>query len=315
MPRAGTFILCVDTGEAGHRLDTYLAASIPDTSRAAAARLIRGGDIRVDGLVKKPGYRIRAGEKIEGSIPARDPIGFEPQPLPIDILYEDPHLVVVNKPAGLVVHPAPGHGSGTLVNALLFHCPVFEGVGDRLRPGIVHRLDKDTSGTMVVAKTEPVHRHLSDQFKNRRIEKTYLALVRGELASDSGVVSLPVGRHPIHRKQMSTASRRPRSAETVWRVRERFDGAALLELDPRTGRTHQIRVHCAAIHHPIVGDPVYGRHRKGGSSAARRQMLHAWRLAFIHPVRGERMVFESPVPEDMKELIDRLRGGRSDKSA
>lgn len=310
MPQPGAFSLRVESAEAGRRLDAYLGLRIPDCSRAAAARHIRSGDIRVDGSVKKPGYRIRAGEKIEGRIPPKEPVGYEPEPLQIDILYEDPYLVVINKPAGLVVHPAPGHASGTLVNALLFHCPFFEGVGDRLRPGIVHRLDKDTSGTMVAAKTEPVHRHLSDQFKNRRIDKTYLAIVRGEMSSDSGVVSLPIGRHPIHRKQMSTTSRRPRDAETIWRVLERFKGATLLELDPKTGRTHQIRVHCAAIQHPIVGDPVYGGRLKGGP-AARRQMLHALRLAFTHPVTGERTAFESPVPEDMKELIDRLRLGKS----
>jgi 23S rRNA pseudouridine1911/1915/1917 synthase len=257
--------------------------------------------------LKKSGYRVRAGEQIKGFIPPPEPVRFHPEPIPLDILYEDMHLIVVNKPPGLVVHPAPGHHSGTLVNGLLYHCPNLEGIGTKLRPGIVHRLDKDTSGTLVVAKTGFVHHHLSDQFKSRRIEKKYLALVLGEPRADSGTISDPIGRHPIHRKRMSTTSRKGREAETRWRVRKRIEGATLLELDLKTGRTHQIRVHCAAIHHPIIGDPVYGYRRISKQISAPRQMLHAWRLGFFHPATGEWMRFESPIPEDMQDLMNALR--------
>ena len=232
--------------------------------------------------------------------------------------------MVLNKQAGLVVHPAPGHNSGTLVNALLHHCPDLAGIGGEIRPGIVHRLDKDTSGTMVVAKTADAHENLAGQFKNRKVQKKYLALVFGELKSDEGSLKLPIGRHPVHRKRMSTNAPGGRFAETSWRVRKRLNGVTLLELTLKTGRTHQIRVHCSAMGHSIVGDKVY-RSRKwmqnidrlfqGKSSATAallkavsRQMLHAWQLGLSHPETGEVMTFESPLPADMTELIAKLEG-------
>lgn len=308
MPKSEAFTIGVDLTDAGKRLDALISSRLPDYSRSLVTHHIRAGNICVDGTPKKPGYRVRSGELITGDIPPPDPDAFDPEPIPLNILYEDAHIIVINKDPGLVVHPAPGHRTGTLANGLFYHCPTLEGVGPRLRPGIVHRLDKDTSGTLVVAKNGTVHQHLAKQFKARTIEKRYLSLVWGELTSDSGTILLPVGRHPVHRKQMSTTGRKTRSAETFWTVRERFRGATLLEVVLKTGRTHQIRVHCAAISHPIVGDPVYGRRRlKKESIRAERQMLHAWRLGFTHPATGDRVRFESPVAHDMEMLIDQLR--------
>ncbi|MEJ2658709.1 MAG: RluA family pseudouridine synthase [Desulfobacterales bacterium] len=258
-PRA--FTIHVESTDSGKRLDLYISALISDCSRSVATSLIRDGKIRVQGAAKKAGYRVKTGDEISGCIPPPTPIQFKPEPIPIDILYEDDHIIVVNKQPGLVVHPAPGHYSGTLVNGLLYHCPLIEGIGGALRPGIVHRLDKDTSGVLVVAKNEKAHQHLAKLFKSRQIQKTYLALVYGAMESDSGKISLPIGRHPVDRKKMSIKSRKTRVAETVWQIRERFEPASLIELDLKTGRTHQIRVHCAAIHHPVIGDPVYGRRR------------------------------------------------------
>ncbi len=306
------FTFHVEPADSGKRLDLYIAALIPACSRSVAISLIRNGKIRVQGMVKKPGYRIRAGDKVHGYIPPPAPILFKPEPIPIDILFEDNHIVVVNKQPGLVVHPAPGHYGGTLVNGLLYHCPFLEGIGSALRPGIVHRLDKDTSGVLVVAKNDRAHQHLAKLFKSRQIRKTYLALVYGIMESDFGTISMPIGRHPVDRKKMSTKSNKTRVAETAWRIRERFESATLIELDLKTGRTHQIRVHCAAIHHPVVGDPVYGRKntRKNGQDlfgSIKRQMLHAWRLEFSHPATQETICFEAPLPPDIQEVIDALR--------
>jgi 23S rRNA pseudouridine1911/1915/1917 synthase len=293
-----------------------MAQRLPGCSRSFAALLITAGAVQVDGRPRKPGHCLKAGQTVAGSVPAPRPSGFLPEPIPLDILHEDEHMVVVNKPAGLVVHPAPGHSSGTLVNALLHHCPDLAGIGAELRPGIVHRLDKDTSGTLVVAKTAAALEHLAAQFKARAVHKDYLALVHGRMATAAGVIRLPIGRHPVDRQRMSTRSRSPRQAETGWRVERRLGAFSLLRVDLRTGRTHQIRVHCAAIHHPVLGDPVYARSRPAPASLAeparsllsglRRQMLHAWRIELSHPATGERRLFESPLPADMLELIAAL---------
>jgi len=308
MRTSDAFTISVESRDAGKRLDALIPSRISDYSRTLVAHYIRSGNILVDGTLRKPGYRVRSGEIITGAIPFPETVAFKPEPIPLHVLYEDSYVIVVNKPPGLVVHPAPGHVSGTLANGLCYHCPTLEGIGPRLRPGIVHRLDKDTSGTLVVAKTGSMHQHLAEQFKTRLVKKVYLALVYGEFTTDSGTISLPIGRDPIHRKQMSVRSRKGRCAETGWTVRERFKGSTLLELRLKTGRTHQIRVHCAAVSHPIIGDPVYGRRRRSkGWISASRQMLHAWRLGFVHPVTGKWMTFESPVPDDMEELIERLR--------
>ncbi|MEE8429982.1 MAG: RluA family pseudouridine synthase [Candidatus Desulfatibia sp.] len=318
MPNASAFTILVDEANSGRRLDLFVASRIAACSRAVATGLIRNGAIRVQGVVKKPGYRVRPGDAISGRIPPPVPVDLVPEPLDINILFEDKHLIVVNKPPDLVVHPAPGHATGTLVHGLLYHCPDLEGIGGELRPGIVHRLDKDTSGVLVVAKNAVAHQHLARQFKSRKIKKDYLALVHGEMQAESGTISLPVGRHPTDRKRMSTASRKSRGAETSWQVRKRLWGATLIDLKLKTGRTHQIRVHCTAMGHPIVGDTVYGGRRtrktiaKGNGlsdifAAVTRQMLHARRLEFVHPATETTVTFEAPVPRDMQELIRALR--------
>ena len=310
------FTIHVEPADSGRRLDVYVGALIPDCSRSTAATLIHNGNIQVNGAVKKPGYRVKPGDEVNGHIPPPAPILFKPEPIPINILYEDDHIIVVNKQSGLVVHPAPGHYSGTLVNGLLYHCPLIAGIGAALRPGIVHRLDKDTSGVLVVAKNDKAHRHLAKLFKARKVQKKYLALVYGAMESDSGKISLPIGRHPLDRKKMSTKSSKTRIAETTWQIKERFETASLIELDLKTGRTHQIRVHCAAIHHPVIGDPVYGR-RNAWKNVARgrdlfgsihRQMLHARCLEFSHPATQETVCFEAPLPADMQGVINALRG-------
>ncbi len=297
-------------------MDALVAACVSECSRSLAADLILKGEIRVRESIKKPGYRVKSGDEIRGCIPQPEPVSYLPEPIELDILYEDGHLIVVNKQPGLVVHPAPGHYTGTLVNALLYHCPDLKGIGGKLRPGIVHRLDMDTSGVLAVAKNAEAQDHLSAQFKSRTVKKTYLALVHGEVRADAGTVSLPIGRHPVHRKKMSTHAARAREAETAWRVKERFPGAALLEVSLKTGRTHQIRVHCAAIRHPVIGDEVYGGSGTGKNlpkavsiliQSAKRQMLHARRLEFTHPATGQRISIEAPVPQDMAALISGLR--------
>jgi 23S rRNA pseudouridine1911/1915/1917 synthase len=280
--------------------------------------LIRSGQITVNRLVKKPGYLTRPGDVVQSEIPSPEPITCKPEEMPLSILYEDRDVIVLNKPPGLVVHPGAGHKSGTLANALLFHCPSLEGLGDGIRPGIVHRLDKETSGCMVVAKNDLAYKSLRRQFKTRKVRKVYIALVYGEVKTQSGVITLPIGRHPIDRKKMSTKSRLGRPTETHWRTKEGFCGVTLLEIYLKTGRTHQVRVHCSAMGHPVVGDAKYGK--KGRLNAlpfnqtrevlkktVRRQMLHAWQLAFFHPQTGTWMSFESPLAEDMASLLNSLR--------
>jgi 23S rRNA pseudouridine1911/1915/1917 synthase len=314
MTRGDEFSFPADAASSGIRLDVFIAERLPDCSRSFAGQLITGERFKVNGQVRKPAYRLKTGDVVTGSVPPPAPSRLRPEPIPLHILYEDPDIVVISKPPGLVVHPAPGHGSGTLVNALLHHCPDLGAIGAEIRPGIVHRLDKETSGTLVAAKNAAALEYLAAQFKNRSVRKDYLALVHGEMAAESGTIRLPVGRHPVDRKRMSTRSRRGREAETDWRVARRLGGFTLLELRLKTGRTHQIRVHCAAIGRPIVGDPVYGRSKPPAGAAVlktllagvRRQMLHAWRLEIDHPRTGERMRFESPLPEDMQRLIAKL---------
>ncbi len=314
MSDKGDFTIRVDPFDAGKRLDFLISSILLDCSRSFSANLVRRGYIRVDGEIKKPGYKVRAGDFVQGRIPPPEPLMYKPEPIHIDILFEDESLIVVNKQPGLVVHPAPGHYSGTLVNGLLNHCPTLEGIGGTHRPGIVHRLDKDTSGVLVVAKNDKTHQHLAQQFKSRSVSKIYLALVYGVITPDSGRVSLPIGRHPVDRKKMSTVSRKGRMAETLWKVKKRFEGVTFLELNLKTGRTHQIRVHCAAINHPIIGDPIYFSRKERRELLANknlghliqsicRQMLHAWRIEFVHPAHNQSVLFEAPIPEDMRNLI------------
>lgn len=314
-----SFTFRVDHAKAGVRLDALVAAEIDYCSRSYAATLIRKGCIVVDGSVKKPGYPVKAGEAVCGAIEPPELPPFLPESIPIDILYEDGDLLIVNKVPGMVVHPAPGHSGGTLVNALMHHCPDLVGISGSRRPGIVHRLDKDTSGALVVAKNTGSMHGLAAQFKARTVRKRYLALVYGIPIQPDGRVDLPIGRHPVDRKKMSIHSRSPRSALTRWRVAEKFQGVCLLQLDLHTGRTHQIRVHCKAMGHPVIGDPVYGQRgaknqlAQGFGEMARvvgnvdRQLLHASRITIQHPRTGESICVQAPMPPDMTGLIERFR--------
>jgi 23S rRNA pseudouridine1911/1915/1917 synthase len=314
MPAHREFQLRVQSPDAELRLDIFLGAKLPDLSRSAAARLLKCGAIQVDGRRVKPGYRLNGNETIVGRLPAPTRLVAAPEAIFLDILYEDRDIVVVNKSTGLVVHPAPGNTVGTLVNALLFHCEDLRGLAGDIRPGIVHRLDKDTSGVLIVAKNEVSQRCLAEQFKARSTRKWYRAIVIGGPKTDSGRCESPIGRHPTDRKRMSTHSRHGREALTLWQVVNRWDHFTELELEIKTGRTHQIRVHCAAMGHPILGDAVYGPANAGIQKSGRwpgprpvmefvhRQLLHAWRLRCAHPTRGATMTFTAPLPEDFTSV-------------
>jgi len=299
--------------EAGRRLDLALAelAGVP---RAQAQRWIEAGRVRVAGGAARAAQRVREGDAIEADPPEPVAPSLEPEAIPLAILYEDADLIVIDKPAGLVVHPAPGHPHGTLVNALLYHCRDLAGIGGVLRPGIVHRLDQGTSGVLVAAKHDAAHLALAAQFREHTVERVYLALVRGVPAAAGGRVDRPVGRHPQDRKRMSVRTGSGREAVTEWRVARRFaaSGVSLLEVRPATGRTHQIRVHLASIGLPIVGDPVYGRGQPRQASSVgftpglARPALHARVLGFDHPRSGERMRFEAPPPADLAAVLAAL---------
>ncbi|MBU2055664.1 MAG: RluA family pseudouridine synthase [Proteobacteria bacterium] len=303
--------------EEGTRLDLFLTGKETGLSRARIQHAVSEGRVTVNGRPARAGRRVKAGDDVVICIPALKSSGVLPEEIPLKVLYEDPFILVVDKPAGMVVHPAAGHPGGTLVNALLHHCRDLSGIGGVLRPGIVHRLDKETSGLLVVAKSDEAHRGLAGQFKRHEVAKTYQAIVYGNPKTGEGRIEAPVGRHPTDRKRMSTRSSRGKGAVTIWRVRERFGVASLLDVDIETGRTHQIRVHLMELGYPVVGDKVYGgagRIRTIDDSAVRarikalqRQALHAWRLSFAHPVTGEALQFTSPLPEDMAGLCSFLR--------
>ncbi|NLA59050.1 MAG: RluA family pseudouridine synthase [Firmicutes bacterium] len=296
--------LTVGEDEAGNRLDRYLTEKVQGRSRSYLRKLIDEGLVLVNGRLVKAGYSITAGDRVRVEIPPPQPLEILPESLPLDILYEDQDIIVINKPPGMVVHPAAGNYQGTLVNALLAHCRDLSGIGGKLRPGIVHRLDRDTSGVLVAVKNDHAHKSLASQLKMRTVERWYLALAKGDFKVDQGVIDAPIGRHPVKRKQMAVvASGRP--ARTWYYVRERFDQCTLVECRLETGRTHQIRVHLAHIHHPLVGDEVYGgRQNHLGMT---RQALHAYHLGFRHPRTGEPLSFSAPLPPDMAAVIDRLR--------
>lgn len=296
------------------RLDRFLDDSFPDLTRSQIKRLIDEGAVTLDGVRSKAGIKLRGGEQVCVVLPEPVVASARAEEIALDVLYEDAALIVINKPAHLVVHPAPGHQSGTLVNALLHHCQDLSGVGGELRPGIVHRLDKGTSGVMVATKDDRTHRSLASQFKAHTIERRYRALVHGILPADRGTIDQPVGRHPVDRKKMSTVTRTGRYAVTHWQLLRRYvaDRLSLVDLQLETGRTHQIRVHLASINCPLVGDPLYG----GGSRARDltdqnlrqllsrlgRQFLHAWMLGFEHP-DGSRMLFQAPLPVELQEIL------------
>ena len=301
--------LIIPESRSGHRLDQVVAAESESLSRSRAASLISRGLIRVDGKQKRPGYRVRIGETVSGPIESPDDPPFPvPEHIPLSVLHEDSHILVVDKPAGLVVHPGPGHTGGTLVNALLAHTPVFKDrCWDPFRPGIVHRLDRETSGVILIAKSPSSLEFLQKEFKQRRVEKRYLALAQGRHIPDNGIIELPIGRHPKDRKRMAVLPHGGKDAKTGFSVRRRFKDGALVDVRLYTGRTHQIRVHFYDQGMPLFGDRVYQarRFRRGGSPAP-RQMLHAWRLSVRHPYSGRRVTFEAPVPEDFHQIMRHL---------
>jgi 23S rRNA pseudouridine1911/1915/1917 synthase len=308
--------ITVDEEGAGQRLDAYLAGVIPELTRSAVQRLIDGGMVLLDGSVPKASLKLRPGDRLSVEIPPPEPVAARAEDIPLEVLYEDSDLVVVNKPAGMVVHPGAGNSEGTLVNALLGHCSDLSGIGGELRPGIVHRIDKDTSGILVVAKSDTAHQGLAKQFGEHTVKRIYLALVFGDMKADSGRIEGVIGRHPVDRKKMSGTARHGKHAITHWRVVGRYPGICLLRLRLETGRTHQIRVHLSESGHPLVGDPVYGgsgRLANVKDSQLRnlikglgRQALHAKTLGFIHPVSGNYLEFDSELPTDMQAVLDYL---------
>lgn len=292
--------LVVPKEDAKLRLDRFLAKHLPNHSRSRLQQLIRAGFVRLNGVTTRPRHVVRSGDKIEFIEPPPEKIETQPEPIPLEILFEDKDLIVINKPAGLVVHPGAGHRKHTLVNALLHHCPILSGIGGKERPGIVHRLDKETSGCLVVAKNDATHKELSRQFAEREVEKVYLALVAGKLRKQAGVIEQRIGRHPVHRQRMSASSSRGRAAKTEYRVIRSTDKASLIECRLHTGRTHQIRVHLHHLGHPLLGDKVYASRLE---KKLPRQMLHAWKLGFQHPNTNEWKTFEAPLPDDFETAM------------
>lgn len=291
------------------RLDRFLADRIPDLSRSRIQSLIESGGVTLnDRVCTSKKVAIQTGDRLQVSIPDPIPLELKANPIPLDILYEDNEIIIINKNAGLVVHPAPGHADDTLVNALLAHCDTLAGIGGVQRPGIVHRLDKDTTGAIVVAKTDAALQHLQAQLKAKTARREYLGVVCGAPAAESGTVNKPIGRHPIDRQKMAIVpeERGGRAAVTHWHIQERLGNYTLLQFQLETGRTHQIRVHAADMGHPIVGDPVYGSGRRLGVNLP-GQALHAWKLTLQHPTSGEAIVATAPLPETFVKLLDILR--------
>ncbi len=307
--------LQVDSRNVGRRLDQFLSASaygsLAKISRAMFQKMIQEHNVLVNENPQKAGYRLRLNENIAVYIPPPEPVNLVPEKIDLDILYEDAELIVISKQPGLVVHPACGHYTGTLVHGLLYHCQDLSGINGEIRPGIVHRLDKDTSGVMVVAKNDNAHGCLADQFKNKEISKTYKALLDGVIKPAEGRLETSIGRHPVHRKKMAVLERGGKEAVTDWLTSDVFnDKFTLAEIQIHTGRTHQIRVHTAYLGVPVVGDNVYGRKKTAlyQKMGVQRQLLHAWRLSFNHPRTGERLTFTAPIPQDMADVINRLAG-------
>ncbi len=298
MPK--TYRLTVTEQE--ERLDRFLADRLPDLSRSHLKALIEEGLVTVGGRSAKPSLKLRPRDDISVVVPDPQPLDLVAEDIPIAALYEDDDVIVVDKPAGLTVHPGPGHPSHTLVNAILARCPDLAGIKGTVRPGIVHRLDRDTSGVMVIAKNDAAHRDLTRQFKERTVQKTYLALVKGTPAPERSIIEGDIGRDPRNRKRMAVVAR-GRASRTRYTVIERLDGMALVEVAPETGRTHQIRAHFASIGHPLVGDTLYG----GRSALLERQFLHASTLLFSQPCTGEPVSCTSPLPADLGELLAALR--------
>ncbi len=303
--------LGVHVSEEGQRIDTFLAQKTGIT-RSQIQKYIEQGDVLVHGNSIKQNYRVKAKDLISLIMPEEKLEVLIPEPIPLEILYKDDYIIVINKPAGMVVYPSAGHSHGTLMNALLYHCKKLATVGGPLRPGVVHRLDKNTSGVMIIALKDDAFYNLVEQFKQRTVYKKYLALIYGNLRKDKGEITLNIGRSESDRKKMSTRVRSGRSAITRWKVIERFKNASLIEVGLETGRTHQIRVHFASIGHPILGDRTYGKKMEVEGRDKKkvffpRQMLHAKVLGFTHPATGENLEFSAAVPADIKETIKELR--------
>lgn len=309
------FDIIVKPGSPRERIDIFLSRKT-GLSRSQTDKLIKNGQVKLNNGSAKPSYKVKENDRMVFSMPPAKELSARPEDIPLDIVYEDKDIIVINKPPGIVVHPAAGNPSGTLVNALLHHCKDISGIGGCIRPGVVHRLDKDTSGLMVFAKNDAAHLNISGQIKNRKMKKIYVALVHGKIKDDSGVINAPIGRHPVHRKKMAVITApnmKKREALTYYKVIERLYGRqgefTLVELDLRTGRTHQIRVHLAHLGHPVVGDRTYSK--KKDLTGAGRQLLHASKLAFIHPATGRYMEFKSDIPGDMRQIIKELAEDQS----
>jgi len=291
--------------ELGIRIDLYLADKVSDLSRSRIQKLIKDGEVLVNGKTVKPNYAVAEGDEILIGIPQPEQLQLAAQEIPFEVLFEDQDLIVVNKPQGMVVHPAAGNYQGTLVNALLHHCTDLSGINGVMRPGIVHRIDKDTSGLLMVAKNDFAHMNLAKQIKDHAITRVYNALVHGTVAEPAGVIDAPIGRHPVHRKKMAVVLKNSKRAVTHYKVLERFSEYTLIEARLETGRTHQIRVHMSYLGYPVVGDPLYGPRK--GNLDLKGQALHARVLGFHHPRSGAYMEFEAPLPPYFQELLQDLR--------
>lgn len=288
------------------RLDKFLSAMLPDQSRSYLQKIIKDGKVLVNGEPKKSSYRLEDGDEVTADLPELKSPDIEPENIPLDILYEDDSILMVNKPKGMVVHPSAGHYTGTLVNAVLWHCQgQLSGINGVSRPGIVHRIDKDTTGVLVVCKNDAAHNAVAAQLKEHSITRKYRAIVHGVIKEDEGTVDAPIGRHPTERKKMASGVKNGKRAVTHYRVLERFQGYTYVECQLETGRTHQIRVHMASIHHPLLGDTVYGPAKD--SHHLEGQTLHAMVLGLIHPVTGEYLEVEAPLPEYFENLLKKFR--------
>ncbi len=296
--------------EKGQRLDVFVVERFPELSRSHVQKLIEQGNVLVDRIVCKANYKLRGGEAVQVTVPQAEPISVEPEDIPLDILYEDKDIIVVNKARGMVVHPASGVYSGTLVNALLFHCQDLSGINGEIRPGIVHRLDKDTSGVMVCAKNDTAHLNLAEQIRTKTAHRTYWAIVHGNIKEEAGIIKGDIGRHPTDRKKMAIVRENGKPAVTHFKVLERFGEYTLVECQLETGRTHQIRVHMTSIGHPLVNDPKYGP-KKSSPFAINGQALHSLQLTLTHPVTKEEMTFTAPIPNDIEKILTGLRNKRS----
>lgn len=306
--------LIVSAEHAGQRLDRFLVAHLPELSRTRIQSLVQDGFVRVSGMAVKPSYHVEAGDRVEVEVPEAAPPGVEAESIPLDVLYEDEYLAVINKPAGMIIHPGAGAQTGTMVAALLDHFGGEEGlstVGGPMRPGIIHRLDKDTSGAVVIARTDEAHKKLVEEFQNREVQKTYVALLHGKIKGEKGTIDLPVARDLRRRSRMTARRREGREARTDWQVKLRMDGFTLVEANLHTGRTHQIRVHFSTVGCPVVGDTLYGapRQERVGSQAMpelERTFLHSARLSFEHPVSGKVLSFRAPLAPELADYARKL---------